>query len=318
MLWFKRNLLFSLSLLVVLGLFGYGCFYLYSKWDESSEIQKKVEETDAALKKIFDANVVFPSATNIAVLRQQEADLKAFLGDAVKTKVRLDFDSKISPSGFKTLLDNSLADLNKDADHARIAVSQRDFTFSAIKPLVSFPEGSVPLLAEQLAEIKLISSILFRSEISSLDNIRRVAVCRTDVDAAGSLDYHTVAGRTNELTGDITSYYMVTFQAFSESLAAVLENVQRSPYGLTVRLVTVQPGAAPKPGSQPQGGAGSPPPPPAPAPTLSRSSPVPGARPAAGQPAAQPSGRRLDTLADEKSFRVALMLELSKPGVPAQ
>lgn len=314
MIWFKRNLLFSLSLLVVLGLFGYGCFYLYSKWEESSEIQKKVEETDANLKKIFDAKDVFPSATNIAVLRQQEADLKSFLGEAAKTKIRVEFDARISPSGFKTLLDNSLAELNKDAEHARIAVAQRDFTFSAIKPLVSFPEGSVTLLAEQLAELKVICSILFRSEVSSLDNIRRVAVCRTDIDAAGSSDYHTLPGRTNESTGDITSYYLVTFQSFSESLASVLENVQKSPYGLSVRLLSVLPGVPAKPGSVAQAIASTP----SPSVPFARAAPVQGGRAAPGQPAAQAAGRRLETLADEKSFRVAVMLELSKPGASSK
>lgn len=308
MLWFKRNLFFALSLLVALGLFGYGCFYLYTNWNQSAEIQKQLEETDANLKKIYDAKSTFPTETNIAILRQQEVDLKSFVDSAVKAKRPLDYDPKISSANFKTLLDNSLAELNRQADRARIPVAQREFGFSNIKPLVSFAEGSVPVLAEQLAEIKLICGVLFRSEITSLDSLRREAISSDDSGAASSVDYHNIPKRTNDLTGEISSTYFVTFQGFSESLAAVLDNVQRSPHGMNVKLLSVLPGLQVRPGTGATGG-------PAPGPAAqtgiapTRGQPgAPGGRPAAPQAAP----RRLDTLADEKAFRVSMMIEIVK------
>jgi hypothetical protein len=314
MLWLKRNLFFSLSLLVIVGFFGYGCFYLYSNWAESAETQKALEETDANLRKIYDSPGVFPSKTNITLLRDQEKELKQFIASAGAAKTRIEFDARISPSNFKTLLDNSLAELNKQADASRITVGQRDFSFSAIKPLVSFPEGSVPLLAEELADIKGLCAILFRSEITSIDNLRRIPVCKPDMDAQGSLDYHPLPGRTNDLTADTSMVYLVTFQGFSESLASVLDNIQRSPNGLSIRLLTVGPGnlakstpVAPQPAFAPQ-----------PAVPFTRNPP-----PGAGSPplrggAAPPPARRLDTLADEKAFRVSMVIEITKPMLAAK
>ncbi|HAM70220.1 MAG TPA: hypothetical protein DCM86_01070 [Verrucomicrobiales bacterium] len=316
MLWLKRNLFFSVSLLVILGFFGYGCFYLYSKWDESGTIQKSLEETDANLKKIYDSSGVFPSKTNIDIIKVQAEQLKSFVADATKIKARVEFDARITPSNFKTLLDNSLADLNKQAEQARIPVAQRDFSFSAIKPLVSFPEGSVGFLAEELADVKALCGILFRSEITSLDNLRRVPVCKPDLDAGGSLDYHTLTGRTNEITGDAVSVYLVTFQGFSESLASVLDNLQRSPYGFSVHLLSVLPGspmkapAAPAPQPFGQGAANT-------APPLTRNAPVQAGRAPAGPTGAQ-GVRRLETLADEKAFKVAMIIEIAKPLVAAK
>ena len=314
MLWLKRNLFFSLSLLVILGFFGYGCFYLYSNWAESGDTQRALEETDSNLKKIYESPGVFPSKTNITVLRDQEKELKDFIAKANTAKTRIEFDARITPSNFKTLLDNSLADLNKQADASRITIGQRDFSFSAIKPLVSFPEGSVPLLAEELADIKALCAILFRSEITSVDNLRRIPVCRPDAEAAGSVDYHPLAGRTNELTGDATMVYLVTFQGFSESLASVLDNIQRSPNGLSIRLLTVGPGNLAKSTPVATQPAFAPPPG---VPFTRNAPPAAGGTPSRGGAAPTPT-RRLDTLADEKAFRVSMVIEISKPLLAAK
>lgn len=314
MLWLKRNLFFALSLAVAVGLFGYGCFYGFTQWSSNAEVDKQIEQADQELKKIYDSPGIFPSPTNIAVLQQQEADLRKFLEESSKRRVGLTFDAKISPSNFKTLMDNTLADLLRDAERERIGIVQRDFSFSAVKPLVSFAEGSVPLLAEQLAEIKLICGVLFRSEISSLENLRREAVSKDDVTGAATVDYHNVIRRTNELTGDVSSFYIVTVQGFSESLSSILNNVQRVPEGLSVRLISTSPW------SQGARGPGAPPPPPGPppgAPPAFQRGPAPAGRPgAAAAPNSAP--RRLETLADEKAFRFSLLLEVSKPLPPAQ
>ena len=315
MLWIKRNLFFALSLLIAVGLFGYGCYYLYDKWEENANVQKQLAETQAELGKIYEGGAIFPNATNIALLRQQDKDLKGFLADAVKTRSGVEYDRNISPSNFKTLLDNTLADLNKQAERARIFVAQRDFAFATVKPLVNFAEGSVPSLAEQLAEIKLITEILFRSEVVSLESIKREPVSRDDSAGAGSVDFHSFQRRTNDVTGDISSFYQVTFLGFSETVASVLNNVGQAREGLTVKLMSVIPGvggklmapgaltggfAAPVPGAAAQTGTRS-------VPNAGAAAPRVGAAPVTGV-------RRLDTMADEKSFRVSMLLEVTKPG----
>ncbi len=310
MLWIKRNLLFFVSLLVAAGLFGWGCYYLYDNWDQNVTLQKQLEETEADLKKIYEGSAVFPNTTNIAILRQQDADLKQFVSDAVAVRKPVNFDSKISSSNFKTQLDTTLAELNREAEKARIAVAQKDFSFAAIKPLVNFAEGTVPVLAEQLAEIRVICGLLFRSEISSLESLKREPISRDDAAAAGSPDYHNLIRRTNDLTGDISSFYLVTFQGFSETLASVVDNMQRAPEGVTVKLFTTAPGVGLKPsvvgvagfaqGQLQQAQQ-----------TGSRAGGVPAGKAAPG--AANAPVRRLDTVAGEKSFRIAMLLEVTKP-----
>jgi hypothetical protein len=310
MLWLKRNIVFAVSLLVAVGLFGFGCFYAYTHWKENSETQKQIEQADADLKKIYDSPGTFPSPTNIAVLRQQEAELRGFLTNAVQRRGNVQFDPNISASNFKTLLDNTLAELSRDAERVRVAVTQKEFSFASIKPLVSFVEGSVPLLAEQLAEVKLICNVLFHSEITSLDSIRREPVSKDDVAGVGSLDYHNMARRTNELTGDVSSFYLVSFQGFSESLASALDNIGKTPEGLSVRLISVLPAGL----TSVRGGAVAAPAPVAAAPIPQRGPPAAG-RPGGG---ASTQTRRLETLADEKSFRVAALLEVTKSPAAAQ
>jgi len=313
MLWLKRNLIFALSLVVAVGLFLFGSYYLFSKWSENSEVQKQLEETDSSLKKIYDLKSTSPTATNIMILRQQDADLRTFLTNVLTTRKTLDFDPKIGSASFKTLLDNSLAQLNRLADQARIPVAQKEFGFSNIKPLVSFAEGSVPLLAEQLAEVKLICGILFRSEISALENLRREGISKDDLAASSSIDYHAIPKMTNDLTLEVSSFYVVTFTAFSESLASVLENVERSPEALSVRLLSVLPAGPGKGGPSTV----------APGPAIPVNTGAPAGAPQRGQPrpggaaAASPT-RRLETLADEKAFRVSMILEVTKAAPPAE
>lgn len=316
MLWLKRNLIFALSLVVAVGLFLFGSYYLFSKWSENSEVQKQLEETDASLKKIYDLKSTSPTATNIMILRQQDVELRTFLTNVMSTRKPLDFDVKISSANFKTLLDNSLAQLNRLADQARIPVGQKEFGFSNIKPLVSFAEGSVPLLAEQLAEVKLISGILFRSEISALENLRREAISKDDLAASSSIDYHAIPKMTNDLTHEVSSFYVVTFTAFSESLASVLENVERSPEALSVRLLSVLPAG---PGKGSTGSTAAPVTGPVNSGAPAGGSPQRGqARPGGGAPAAANPTRRLETLVDEKAFRVSMLLEVTKAAPTAE
>ncbi|MBM3846410.1 MAG: hypothetical protein FJ405_09010 [Verrucomicrobia bacterium] len=311
MLWIKRNLIFAIALLVAVGLFGYGCFYAYTAWSQNSELQTQIEQADADLKKIYNSPGTFPSPTNITVLRSQELEVRQFLTNALAAQSRITFDPAINPAAFKTLLDNTIAELGRDADRARVAVVQRDFSFSSIKPLVSFVEGSVPLLAEQLAEIKVVVGVLLRSEISSLDSIRREAVSKDDAGTVSTADYHNLVRRTNELTGEISSFYSVTFHGFSESLAAFIDNVQKSKEVLAVRILTAAPASAQRAGVAPLN-------PLLPASPVAQPpfvrTPLPGTRP--GPVVAAPV-RRLETLADEKAFRVSALIEVIKPPLPA-
>ena len=148
---------------------------------------------------------------------------------------------------------------------------------------------------------------------------REIAVIGDDGAGAGSPDYHSFVRRTNELTGDVSSYYQVTFLGFSETAATVINNVSLAREGLTVKLLSIVPGVGGKisgPGSiaTPQGQLVTPN-----AAQVGVRAGNPGALAGGARqpgPVAAPT-RRLDTVADEKSFRVSMLLEITKPGTAA-
>jgi hypothetical protein len=325
MLWLRRNLWLAVGGLLGLALLVLGGLYLWTSIERNKKFEGSLEEAKEALERIY-TKIPFPSRENITAATEAVAQVEKAAAQA-KTYFSQVPAEKVSGQDFKILLDNSIDRLRKKADQASVALPGKTYAFSfeAQKNKLTFAPGSFPGLAEQLAEIEAICNLLFESRINRLVNVRRTRL--TVDDPPGATDYHDLPIETNKVFNTplaVVIPYQFEFQCFTAELGAVLENVQKSRHGLSIRSILIEP-VQTQPGDGPllpgEGGIGQPPPPgvlPPPAPVRPPGGPgrmgpprgprPPQAAPGAGAAAAGLAGYK--TVLNERLLRVLVLVDV--------
>jgi hypothetical protein len=341
MLWLKRNLFFAAGAGAAAVLLAVGIYYLLTSVRKSKELEGQLQEKRQTLDRLYKLDP-FPNATNIVKAKASRDEVRRSIAGVQKFFAPVPFE-KVSGLAFKTLLDNSIYELQKKAEQSSVHLPGKAyaFTFEEQKPLFQFAPGSFPGLPSQLAEIKVICGALFDAKINRLVNLRRARL--TTDDSLGGTDYHNLSITTNAVTSVVSTPYEVTFHSFSSELAGVLENCYKSPHGLLVKALVVEPVSAqiqvaeapppavvpPPVAFQPQPPTVTPPPrrggkDEGPPPDLSRGpvgrpppTAVPGRPPPFGPPAtaapAAVTGAGLQTVLNERLLKVTMLLSVLKP-----
>ena len=329
MLWLKRNLLLAVSGFVALILLSAGVYYLYINLDKNQTVEKELMDAMGTLTNIYNSET-FPHPTNITLAKSELDKVRTAMSKAKQSFTPIPFD-KVSGLAFKTLLDNTIFELQKKAELSSVKLPQPEkdyaFSFSTEKTTVTFPAGSFPALPQQLAEVKALCGVLFDAKVNNLISLRRVRVGDGRDASSDYLDAKMTI-QTNQSTGVVTTPYQVEFRSFSSELATVLESLYRSPYGLVVKAVMVDLDS-PAPGGalvQPQGGPATPVVRP---PVRNPDRPPPGTRgvpPGQRPPPANPNApaavgvagvsvtpkEGLQTVLNEKLLKITLLIEVVK------
>jgi len=246
--WIKRNLAFVISAIVALGLMGVAGFYNFSGWKHNAD---ELEKLNAAYVELTRLNTLNPhpgggKVDNIKLAREQQKELQGYIAKVARHFLRIpaipDTGTKVTGKEFASTLQQTIDQLQRDATNNSVILPPKyKFSFEAHLGRVQFAPGSLPLLAGQLGEIKVIASILNQAKVNALDGLRRTRVSADD--AAGSpADYLEARSTTNELA--VITPYEVTFRCFTPELAAVLSGMAASPHGLLVKSVNVEPVAS--------------------------------------------------------------------------
>ncbi len=294
MAWIKRNLYFLIGSVVALALMGLAGWYLYSKWELNNYYLEELNKQYTELNRINALNPHPgnpPKTDNAKLAREQQQQLLAF-----KDKTRKYFQRippipdtpKPTSQEFAAALSRTVAQLQKDATNASVALQKPNYSFSfeAQRALLSFAPGSLESLAVQLGEVRAICDVLFEAKINALDDLKRERVSADD-SAGQQTDYLSDRSVTNELAAKeaaVLSPYELRFRCFSPELAAVLTGLAGSPYGLMVKSLNVE--LAPAAPEAP------------PAPVI--------LMPAPGYPAATPTPERRSSESDEFMQRYGL------------
>jgi hypothetical protein len=293
MAWIKRNLVLVISAVVALGLLGFGGWYLWSAVKKSDQVDMEIGSAKAEIERLLNMDPT-PNASNLNIARRELERLNSFNASAKRH-----FPATPPPAAplnnesFKGMLQTTIDELHKQASSVSIRLeSNYYFSFSAHRGSLEFAPELLRPLSERLHEVQLLSSILFRSRINRLESIRRAMVPgeRPDGAAQGPGDYLPGQHRVSPETDMALWPYEVTFHCFTMELGAVLEAIERAPYGFVIKSITSDVVVDPAARMQE--------PPPAAA--------VPGRRTNAPPPA-------LTTVINVKLLRITLRLEVIKP-----
>ena len=310
MAWIKRNLFFAIGGLIALLLLGAAGYYGFKSWRDNSAKMAQLQEAYTDLQNYLNKEPS-PSDDNIAAAKDQEGQLRKWIGDA-----RVHFksvppipnppDGNVTTEQFAGNLRKTIQDLQLEATNANVGLPpDYSFSFAAERNLVMFSSGSLNPLASHLGEVKAICDVLFDAKINTLDGIQREMI--SDNDATGpQSDYLADKSQTSDLA--TVTPYIVTFHCFSADLGHVLAKLAASDYAFVVKGVNVMPSAgmqAPMGGMGMGGMGGTPPPMPPPGYAPGFNTPPPGQQP-------PPESGGLQTVLDEQLLQVTMAIEIVK------
>mgnify|MGYP000911724820 CR=1 FL=1 len=240
--WIKRNLILVIGGLVALGLIVVATLYTLGAMRNNATARENLESAYNEYRRLNTLNPHpgYGKVDNIKVAREQERELRAFLGQVTERFTPIaPIPANPTPQEYADALRRTIDQLQRDATNQSVVLPPRyNYSFEAQRQRVTFAEGSLPRLAVQLGEVKVIADILNAARINSLESIRRERVS-VDDQAGSPGDYLTGTTVTNDLA--LLTPYEVNFLAFSPELAAVLSGFANSPHALVVKVVNVQP-----------------------------------------------------------------------------
>lgn len=308
MAWVKRNLFLVIGGIVAIGLLGFGGYYFWTNRGKNKEIEAQLEANKSDLTRLVNQTPT-PNRTNIARAKQEVEKARAAIEEAKLFFQPIPFEP-VTGQAFKTLLDQTVFDLQRKADEMSVALPSKQyaFTFAHQKTQLQFPADAFPALPQQLAEIRTICNILFDAKVNRLITIRRSRLYAEE--PLSQVDHHESKPEVNETAGMAINPYEVTIHAFTPELAAALESFYKSTNGLVVKAVQVEvaPTADPDapPGFQ------------TPTPTSIRPFPpafgAPGRGVVAG--AARPQ-ETIKTVLNERLLKITMMIDVMRTLPPA-
>ncbi len=296
MLWLKRNWLLLVIGLVALGLLAGAVVFLLAQQGSAAGAEKALKEAKEEMVRLRG----FTPALDDANIQKVKEEVRWYQEFIPKIKPLLVADTNlvvnIDNVTFKSLLENTIAELSTNAESAGISLRPRyGFTFDAQRQQVQFTNNVIPILTGQIYEIKELCEILFSSKVHSLEGLRRVRAYPGE--PAGSSDY--LDGKsivTNAAAGGsiVITPYELTFRGFTSELSAVLGGLQRSKFFFSVKRVNLQALDVPKAVDVPP-------------PTQPKA--PPGGKKA---PTAPPPAPAVQTIMEEKPLKITLALEVVK------
>jgi len=316
MAWLKRHLLLAIGGVIALALLGTGTWYLLGNITRNDDAAKELDDQKHKLEELFKRDP-FPHRTNIDAAKREVAKMQSVIAQARQSFTPVPY-TNVTGLAFKTLLDNTLDELQKKAEKSSVTLQKNyEFSFAAQKKGLKFPPAIFPKINIQLAEVRTICNILFDSKINELVGVKRVRISLDD--PPGSPDYleNNRTDETNQLTGAVLSPYQVELRCFSSELAAAMEGLSKSAHGLLVKALLVEP--APTQPGMPNPGQPAPVPKNVPVPPV-QPRPGPGVPQKPGANRFRPPGAAvaakegLETVLNEKLLKVILLIEVVKPG----
>jgi hypothetical protein len=239
MAWVKRNLGLVIGGVIALALLGVAGWYLWAKIQEDQEVTQQLDDTTQKFQTLLQ-RPVHPGTengkiNNIEIAKEEVKRLQAFLQDVRSRFGTRDIPTNISNRDFRALLDNTVNELQKNADSLGISLPQKDywFTFAPQRTQVEFK--AVGMLTQQLMDVKELCEILYAAKVQDVKGIRRVP---SSSDENNTTDFMTdKKASTNEFA--IVTPYELRFQGFSSELARVMEQLVNAKDCYIIKSVAV-------------------------------------------------------------------------------
>ena len=235
---------------VVIGLLGGGAWWYLS--GQLTTAQADVSAAASDFEKYSSKEVYLPTSTNEKTLQSDIDLVKGVLDPLIQSKLQSTNNKILSVTKEDTVawkhdLDDRVTRLNAAAKLHGVTVPP-NFYYSFSRYLNTNPgDEKTVVLTKQLLGIEEIANILINAPVKGIQTVRRTY----EEDESSGNTNGTNASRTDKdglgghamSTGDgtYTDYpFEIEFEATSDTLRKVVNDLLQSPYVFVIRIVTIQ------------------------------------------------------------------------------
>jgi len=236
MAWIKRNLYFTITVFVALGVTGFCGYLLYSTLSQNTAANEQYASSKSSLEDLQKKSP-YPTPENIQAAGEDAARVQAFLTEFQKPFAPFPTPRMMDDRQFTEYLHQVVTKFGKEATNAGVGM-QPDYEFSFSQQInkLNHPSDYIQPWLQELEEIDAILHILYTAKIKRPPG---------GPDDFGTDDY--IQFNTNVTPWGVVSPYVVYFRAFSPELANVLAGIAGSSNCLIVKAVYVSPSHVPLP-----------------------------------------------------------------------
>jgi hypothetical protein len=234
--WIKKNLTLVLGGLVGLILLAGSAFFLFSEASREGGINSQLEEKRNEWTRLNNLNP-FPDEKNIKATKDEAARVGTIAGLLRENIKPVEVPPVTDTFSLRLLVETTISELTKEAEAAGVNLPDRyAFTFQRLRDIGGqFDSNGIPKLAEQVAQISVLSRVMFNAKIHSLDTIRRPPVLK---DEGSGSDYLTKKAVTNEWV--VRAPYDLSIRCFSSELAAVIRGLAALDQCIAIKTLNVE------------------------------------------------------------------------------
>jgi hypothetical protein len=237
MAWIKRNLLFVVGLAVSAALIAAGGWYAYSEFTASDAAYTDLTGKDQQLDQLVNSDP-YPNQDNIQKAKDEQKRIEQFKASARARFRELTVPTGLDTAAFKSLLENTISTLIKDASKAGVTLPDKySFTFTQQRKDLQLAEKTLGPMAVQLADISEICRVLYGAKVHSILYLKRTPITN-EVSATGELLNKKVV--VDPDTKAFRFFYEVAFEGFTSELGSVLAGFRDSPEAIIVKTLNVE------------------------------------------------------------------------------
>lgn len=241
----QKNLPLVLSLAVVVLALAGGAYYLYSRIAAESEaitqLEQKIQEYNTLLQ--MDP---FPNKENIEKVQKEAQRLESFVSKVVSKFKPVPAEIANAPGDFKSMLESTIYQMNQLLSSKGIQTPTNfNYSFSVQRSLLQLDTNQLDRLSIQLAHIKLLTTLLASNNVYGIYGFKRVPATTNDFNGLGNYTSDFIPDRkveTNQF-GEVYQYEL-SFKCSTMELVKILNDLNRSPYGIVVKSISVEPAEA--------------------------------------------------------------------------
>ncbi len=269
--WVKSNIGLVVGGVVALALMGVAGWFLFTQMEAEKRAEANLEQGLSNLKSLMtrDPHPGDPNegVDNIAAVQTEQAKVaKNLLEPLRKLFPPFQAPEELDTFKFKSLLEERVANMQRAARKSGTKLpkegdSKYSFSFSDVRPKVSFAPETLGPMAFQLAQIETISDILFDAKIHSINGIKRPEVAEAEEEveededdyddeedsafssfslSVSSDNYIEDEVITNSITGAIIYPFQLSFQCFASELSNVMTGFNDNDHFFRVKWMVVE------------------------------------------------------------------------------
>ena len=283
--WVKNNIGLVVGGVVALALLGVAGWFLYTQMEAEKQAQANLERGLSNLNSLLTRDPhpgdAAKGVDNIGSVRAEQEKIEKTLLTPLRGLFKpFEVPQDLNTFKFKSLLEERIAGLQRAARNSGVGLpkdgeTRYSFSFSDIRPKVSFAPETLQPMAFQLAQIEEISHVLFDAKIHSINGIKRPEVKEAEADVeeededdyddeetssfssfsfSTSDNYIEEEAVTNSITGAILYPFQLSFQCFSSELSQVVAGLNNHEHFFRIKWMVVEQSAKSSMAADPNAG----------------------------------------------------------------